>query len=168
MESRLIIGLWQFELYTSVPVAAWMEGVFTEKEFSELAHSEIIGNVLECAGTITIDMNGSEIEDQLLRSSWVVLTNVIDSLSYETRGRELARKAFVVFFTAIAIRNYLELLCGEEPVSTVTPDEKRIAVSFFERARDEAIKLHLPIELDVSPEHFLLSLDASIHLTNWI
>ena len=164
-ESRLLMGLYQFEGYASVPVAAWLEGVFSENEFAELSGSDMVSHLRECADYVTSAM---QLTDPVLRSGWDATSRLVSSLPDETDGRELARKAFVVFFAALALRSHVEPILGGKSNEKLCADNKRIANVFFDRARDRVRELELPVQVDISPTQFLASLDVNLQWTNWI
>lgn len=164
-ESRLLMGLRQLEAYTSVLVAAWIEGVFNELEYAELSDSDMVSHVVECAEYIDGAMN---LNDDVLRSGWRVTHKMLSGLRHESNGRELARKAIVLFFAALALRSCAESLLGGDGSQLLAADGRRIANGFFSRVCEHLEETRLPVRVDVSPAQFLTSLERDLQSVNWI
>ncbi|MEW4453326.1 hypothetical protein AB1L30_11665 [Bremerella sp. JC817] len=165
-ESQILAGLRQLEIYTSTPVAAWLEGVFREDEYLQLADSDIFVNAIDCAEYIDVAM--PLIQPKSLTTGWTAFRRIQGRIYRNPHGgRELAAKAFVLFVSAIALRSEADGLLAGISATAIQADDKRISNSFYLRAKRQIEMWDLPIDLNGSPAKVLSSLDTILQSTRW-
>lgn len=83
-------------------------------------------------------------------------------------GLELAKKVFMLFFTAVALYNEMAASSGGDASRTMYPAPNSIALSFFKLAVEHAEEYALPIDFNASSTSYLLELSQKLRETGWL
>jgi hypothetical protein len=168
-ESRTLVGLNRFQVYASVPVAAWLEGVFSEDEFAELSESSMVTNLRECADYITPALtDATRLADASLSSGWHAVCLLLTSVQAERRGPALAIKAVVLYLSAVALCIHAGSLLGGGIDQQLSADDKLTARQFFDRVVDYCASVDLPVDVHEKASVFLVHLESRLRLADWI
>lgn len=164
-DAAAIVGLRRLERYAAVPIAGWLEGVFTIEEFADLVGTDVVENIRQCAEYVSKALALSEFRDQLFLTVWASIHHVLNSTSANRAAAEDSlRRLHWVFQASAALRQFAERSAADE---TLPGADEGLDTSFIARVSTSAAELGVALGLGES-RAVMEALASTARVNGWI